>query len=241
MSFPVEEVDPPMVREAALDCQHGIGAFDAPVTSGPFHPQSDNLPTGTLDDTGSDLHALLAIFVILHLRLVGGEIVDALRHGFIPVTMRRECGDDRIDPPGLQFRLDRLQLLLSFRLVGTEHPQGGICIFDRVPQVENEGDHPTGQQFPADIADPGRRIGDHHNLPGLAQPLPDNLTLQTPGKGRPPADAVNGGGTVDETAVGLAARVLLRLSALRVNTLGRVDAQDLGFAGLRAAVLLLPP
>ena len=101
LSFPVEEVDPTMVREAALDRQHRIGACDAPVTSGPFHPQPGNLPTGTLDDTGSDLHALLAIFVVLHLRLVGGEIVDALRHGFIPVTMWRECGDDRIDPPGL--------------------------------------------------------------------------------------------------------------------------------------------
>ena len=90
----MEEVDPPVVREAALDRQHVIGACDAPVTSGPFHPRTDNLPPGTLDDTGSDLHALLAIFVEFHLRLVGGEIVDALRHGFIPVTMWRERGDD---------------------------------------------------------------------------------------------------------------------------------------------------
>ena len=41
----------------------------APVTSGPFHPQPDNLPTGILDVTGSDLHAVLAVFVVVHLRL----------------------------------------------------------------------------------------------------------------------------------------------------------------------------
>ena len=82
LSFPVEEVDPPVVREEALDHQHGIGACDAPVTSWPFHPQPDNLPTGTLDDTGSDLHALLAIFVVLHLRLVGMAIGFTVRPSF---------------------------------------------------------------------------------------------------------------------------------------------------------------
>ena len=126
-----------MVREAALDRQHGIGACDAPVPSGPFHPQPDNLPPGTLGNTGSDLHASLAVFAVLHLRLVGGEVIDALRHGFTPVTMWRESRNDRIDPPELQFRLDRLQLLLSFRRVGTEHPQGGTRIFDRVKTMPN--------------------------------------------------------------------------------------------------------
>ena len=90
-----------MAHEAALCRQFGIGTRNAPVTSGLFHPQPDNLPTGILDDIGSDLHVLLAFLVVVHLRRVGGEIVDALHHDFVPVKMWRDTGMFPIVNPGV--------------------------------------------------------------------------------------------------------------------------------------------
>ena len=87
LRFPIEEFDPTPVLEASLDGKRGIGACDAPMTSGPFHPQADNLPTGTLNHSGSDLHALLAMLVFESAH--GASERQALRRLSSPVGIVR--------------------------------------------------------------------------------------------------------------------------------------------------------
>ncbi len=125
LSFPVKELDPFPVLEAAIDGESGVGALDASATTRQVRTQLHNLPAGTFNHTESSLKTPSPIPVVVNPRAVGSETVDASGHGFACVEVGHECGNDRNDLSSLQIRLGCFLLLLSFRPVLNKRSQGG--------------------------------------------------------------------------------------------------------------------
>ncbi|MCY4141515.1 MAG: hypothetical protein OXF56_25025 [Rhodobacteraceae bacterium] len=106
----------------------------------------------------------MAVFVVLHLRLVGGEIVDELRKGFVPVTM---CRGTRMFPvvnPGvtpLNHRktvetLEKLPVAVQVRLCRNAellHARRMARSADRRMRLSNRKYTDNGRQYVASTID----------------------------------------------------------------------------------------
>ena len=82
-SFPLEEVGPAHVFEAASYGEQGVGADFRPMASRLFESVADDLLAGAFHDAGSDRQSAHPIEVV-HSVGVGLVVADAGRYGFGP-------------------------------------------------------------------------------------------------------------------------------------------------------------
>ena len=157
-SFPLEEVGPTQVFEAASYGEQGVGAGFRPAASRLFESVADDLLAGAFHDAGSDRQSAHPIEVATHSVGVGFVVADAGRYGFGPAAVRLQNGDHLSDLPGVQLLSDPVHARRPLALVRRHVPHGGSGAIEGVEQVEDEGHFRSGEGLLADGPDPRRPV-----------------------------------------------------------------------------------
>ena len=186
-----------------------------------------------------NLHAARPVFVVAHSLLVCLEVVDALGHVLVLVTMRTQVRDDASHVPIEQPGLDLCQVCLVRVIAPDQRLEGRRGVFQRVEHVQNVRLLHAGEKLVGHVGDPCGAVGDKNHLAGLVDAVSTKLAVEPTGKFRCPADATNRGGAVDQGAHGIAVLVLRRLAGLRVRAFGGERDDHLRLAGPGRTVLLL--
>ena len=197
-----------------------VPAFDQRA-SRPLEPAPDDPLAGAFHDAGPDRQAALPVDIVAHPVLVRLHVADAGLDGLVAVAVRLQAGDGEVDPPAVQLRLDPLHPRLPLAPARSESPHRRRRVFDGMELVEDEGRPRAGEDLFADVPDPCRPVGQHDQLFGLEQALPQPEPLEAPRELRRPAGAAFRPRAVDADADRPAAPVLPRLPGLRVPAFGR--------------------